>query len=151
MVLKQVFLDSEWGQYELDQALMQTLEDASFKFLIILLQDKATLKKVPRWLRGYLRTNIYIEKNDPLFFRKLVMGMPLEEVEPQRPGEMPVLYGSNISDVPMAAVNSELTTADGDVTDAELEAYINRAMPCLVGDGGTTNRDTQPLLDADNI
>ena len=48
MVLNQAFLDSEWGQYELDQALMQTLEDASLKFLIILLQDEATLKKVPR-------------------------------------------------------------------------------------------------------
>ena len=99
MVLNQAFLDSEWGQYELDQALMQTLEDASFKFLIILLQDKATLKKVPRWLRGYLRTNIYIEKDDPMFFRKLVMGMLLKVVEPYRPG------GSQFSTAPAVATN----------------------------------------------
>ena len=40
MVLNQEFLDSEWGQYELDQALMQTLEDASLQLFVVLLQDK---------------------------------------------------------------------------------------------------------------
>ena len=40
MVLNQAFLDSEWGQYELDQALMQTLEDASLQLFVVLLQDK---------------------------------------------------------------------------------------------------------------
>ena len=129
---------------------MQTLEDASFKFLIILLQDKSSLKKVPRWLRGYLRTNIYIEKNDPLFFRKLVMGMPVDDVEPQRPGEMPIQYGTRNGDVPMAAVNNELPD-DDDVTDADVEAYINRALPGLGDNGGVLNIDTQPLLGSENF
>ena len=53
------------------------------RILVILLQDKSSLKKVPRWLRGYLRTNIYIEKDDSLFFRKLVIGMPQEYVTPR--------------------------------------------------------------------
>ena len=70
--------------------------------------------------------------------------MPLEEIDPQRPGEMPVQYGSHIGDVPMTAVNRELTGEDGSITDAKLEAYINRA-------GGAINRDTQPLLVSENI
>ena len=35
MVLNEAFLDSEWGQHERDQALMQTLEDASVNLLVI--------------------------------------------------------------------------------------------------------------------
>ena len=81
IILNQSFLDSEWGQYELDQALMQRLEDASLTFLVVLLQNKTTLKHVPRWLRGYLRTNIYIEKTDPFFTRQLILGMPTEQVQ----------------------------------------------------------------------
>ena len=77
------------GQYELDQALIQTLVVASLKILVILLQDKSILKKVPRWLIAYLRTNIHIEKDDPLFFRKLVIGIKLDKVT--SPGEMPYI------------------------------------------------------------
>ena len=78
---------------------MQKLENASLNILVILLQDKSTLKKVPRWLRGYLRANISIEKDDPMFFRKLVMGMLLKVVEPYRPG------GSQFSTAPAVATN----------------------------------------------
>ena len=84
---------------------MKKLEDASLNILVILLQDKSSLKKVPRWLTAYLRTNIYIEKDDPLFFRKLIIGMnlmKLDQVPP--PGEMPYLYGDTSGDLAMTPV-----------------------------------------------
>ena len=111
---------------------MQTLEDASLKFLIILLQDKSTLKKVPRWLRGYLRTNVYIEKDDPLFFRKLVMGMPLDEVLEQ-----------SSSDALPTADDATHRADDTNITDADVEAYINRSF-------STTSQRSDPYVDANN-
>ena len=77
------------------------------------------------------------------------MGMPQEDVTPH--GEMPFLYGGTSDDAAEAAVNSESTTGDGDASAASFEAYINRTVPGLEGDGGATNSDTQPLLDPDNI
>ena len=78
------------------------------------------------------------------------MGMPLEEVPPT--GEMLVLYGdARRFDLPMAPVNDELPAVEDDVTDADVEAYINRAMPGRGDDGSVMNRDTQPLLDAQNL
>ena len=64
---------------------------------------------------------------------------------------MPFLYGGTSNDAAMAAVNSESTTGDGDASAAAFEAYMNRTVPCLAGDGGATNSDTQHLLDPDNI
>ena len=62
------------------------------------------------------------------------MGMPLEEVPPT--GEMLVLYGdARRFDLPMAPVNDELPAVDDDVTDADVGAYVNHAMPGLGGDG----------------
>ena len=50
-------------------------------------------------------------------------------------------------DLPMALVSNELPTYGDDVTDAELEAYINRTVPGRGGNGGATNnRNTQPLF-----
>ena len=59
IVLNQDFLNSYWGRRELDQALLQYLEDTSMQFLVILMQDKATLRNVPRWLKSYLRISTW--------------------------------------------------------------------------------------------
>ena len=91
-------------------------------------------------------------KDDPLFFRKLVMGMSLEEVEPQRSAGCPVLYGDTSSDRARALASNESPTSADDVTDAELQAYINRpSRPGRRGREGAANRDAQPLLDPNNI
>ena len=93
IVLNQDFLNSYWGRRELDQALLQYLEDTSMQFLVILMQDKATLRNVPRWLKSYLRMNIYMEFGHPLFFRQLIMGMPLDPVLPLPTSGSQIFYG----------------------------------------------------------
>ena len=115
IVLNQDFLNSYWGRRELDQALLQYLEDTSMRFLVVLMQDKATLRNVPRWLKGYLRTNIYIERGHPFFFRQLIMGMPLDPVLPQSQDAIQVFYGespniqaSDIDDLPQAPAEDGL-------------------------------------------
>ena len=72
--------------------------------------------------------------------------MPTEKDEPQRPGEMQVQYGTRSGNLRMAPVNNELLIDDGEVSDAELEAYINRVVFGIGGDDSVTNRDTHPLL-----
>ena len=66
------------------------------------------------------------------------------------PGEMPIQYGTPSGELPMADVNNELPD-DDDVTDADVEAYINRALPGLGDNSGVLNIDTQPLLGSENF
>ena len=71
--------------------------------------------------------------------------MPLEEVEPLRPAESPVLYGGDTSrgDLARSPASNESPTSAGDVTDAEREAYINRPslMPSRRGCDSAAYRD----------
>ena len=76
IVLNQACLDSDDCSFELEQAIWQSIEDRSLRFIVILMQSKTSLTNVPRWLKGYLRIKMFIDKNDPMFLTKLLVDLP---------------------------------------------------------------------------
>ena len=76
LLLSQQFLEDRMCEYMLDQAFYQTLEGESFKVIIILMEDIKTMQKIPRFMKGFLRTSLAIQKGDNLFYTKLKHAMP---------------------------------------------------------------------------
>ena len=76
VILNEAFLASSWCQFTLEESMLQHIEGDVLKVVVILMQDKRTLKKVPRFLRSFLRTRRYIHIDDPLLMTKLRYELP---------------------------------------------------------------------------
>ncbi|XP_070540469.1 toll-like receptor Tollo [Ptychodera flava] len=75
LVLSNNFLESEWCAYEFKQAHHQVLIDKSSRLIVLLMEDVDT-GKLDQDLKTYLKTNTYLERDDPLFWQKLYSAMP---------------------------------------------------------------------------
>ena len=76
VILNQHFLDSHWCKYELEHSFIQLIEDNDFDILLILTEDPSSLKGVPRYLKAYLRTNLYMRSTDPTLIEQLCTELP---------------------------------------------------------------------------
>ena len=75
-VINQKYIDNDECMYELDEAIVCQLDDPDFKLILVTTEPTKRLINVPRWLRAYMRTNVYIESDDFEFLNKITRELP---------------------------------------------------------------------------
>ena len=66
----------------MEHSFIQLIEDQYFDLLIIVTEDPKTLKNVPRYLRAYLRTKMYMCSSDSGLIEKIRKDMPCCKTAP---------------------------------------------------------------------
>uniref|UniRef100_A0A182PWR2 TIR domain-containing protein n=1 Tax=Anopheles epiroticus TaxID=199890 RepID=A0A182PWR2_9DIPT len=76
IVLSPHYLESVWGQMEFNTAYLQSLEVKRNRVIPIIYQDIGDIDQLDPELRAYLKTNTYVQWDDPWFWDKLCYAMP---------------------------------------------------------------------------
>ena len=76
IMLNQHYLNTDWCNYELENSFIQWIEDKKFDLIIILMEDKKSLANIPRYLKAYLRLNMYLDSSDPKLLPTLQKCLP---------------------------------------------------------------------------
>ena len=76
IVISQSYLDDRDTMYEFDEALACSLDDPDFTLILIATKAMRDLKNVPRWLRAYMRTHLFIDADDFELLAKLKRALP---------------------------------------------------------------------------
>ncbi len=87
IILSQSFIDSEWCQFEFEQAHLQLMQHESYKILVIALDDPKHLQNIPQLIQSYILTRTYLMGTDKLFWQKLLYQMPEKKATNERDDE----------------------------------------------------------------
>ena len=72
--LSQSYIDSEWCDFEFNEACRRISREPSFRLVILVNTEPEgidKLRRIPDKLKTYLRTHIYLSTKEPQFWRKL--------------------------------------------------------------------------------
>ena len=138
IVISQSYLDNKELMFEFDMALMYNLDDPDFTLIPVATEPIRDLRNVPRWLRAYKRTHLFIDADDFELLAKLRRELP--ELNACRGGEdVGDVALDNAADQPSGS-SGESNDRLGDSTmiiDTEHEAMELRAPIESLGDTDT--------------
>ncbi|XP_026317441.1 protein toll-like [Hyposmocoma kahamanoa] len=76
IVLSRKFVKSLWGMLEFRMAHASMLHEGKARLIVVVLDDVVKEEQLDPELKNYLRTNTYLETNDPWFWERLRSALP---------------------------------------------------------------------------
>ena len=78
VMLTENYINSEWCEYEFSEAITRSVKDEEFRLIIIIKQQDGKnlmVEKMPKHLKSFMKTTIYLKVKERLFWNKLRRGL----------------------------------------------------------------------------
>ena len=71
IVMSHSYVDSMWCRDEFEGCYVENLEDPSFRIFVIMMQQVDTLKNTDEYMKSFLASKTYLEKDDSKVFERI--------------------------------------------------------------------------------
>lgn len=80
LLMTNQFIESSWGTFEFRTAIKATSMNTNKRLIIIVYPDVKTFDGLDSELKLYMKYNLYLRRDDPQFWKKLIYWMPYKKV-----------------------------------------------------------------------